>query len=83
MLRNDRGRLNADAQSDLDVLIARIIAVRNARAWAYKEPLRELLDRRQINVVRGIQHGCACVEPMKEVATFVRRHVDGIVARAQ
>jgi len=82
-LRNDRGKLNADAQTDLDALITRITTVRAARAWAYKEPLWELLDRQQINVVRGIQHGCTCVERMKEVATFVRRHVEGIVARAQ
>jgi transposase len=26
--------------------------VRTARAWAYKEQLREILERKQINVVR-------------------------------
>ena len=63
--------------------------VRTARAWAYKEQLREILDRKQINVVRGIlHHWCVCVmrskvEPMKEVAALVRRHLEGIVAWAQ
>jgi transposase len=62
---------------------------RTARAWAYKERLREILDRKQINVVRDtLNHWCVCVmrskvEPMKEVAALVRRHFDGIVAWAQ
>ena len=51
--------------------------------------MREILERRQINVVRDmLKHWCTCVmrskvEPMKEVATLVRRHLDGIVAWAQ
>jgi len=63
--------------------------VRTARAWAYKEQLREILERKQINVVRAaLQHWCTCVmrskvEPMKEVAALVRRHLEGIVAWAQ
>ena len=57
--------------------------------WLYKEQLREILDRKQINVVRGmLEHSCTCVmrskvEPMKEVAALVRRHMEGIVAWAQ
>ncbi|WP_144022249.1 transposase, partial [Caballeronia sordidicola] len=62
---------------------------RTARAWIYKEQLRELLDRKQINVMRdSLKHWCVCVmrskvEPMKEVAGLVRRHMEGIVAWAQ
>ncbi|RBC23139.1 ISL3 family transposase, partial [Xanthomonas oryzae pv. oryzae] len=60
-----------------------------ARAWLYKEQLREALDRKQINVMREmLKHWCVCVmrskvEAMKEVAALVRRHMDGIVAWAQ
>ncbi len=58
-------------------------------AWAYKEQLREILERKQINVVRDfLQHWCTWVtrskvDPMKEVAQLVRRHMAGIVAWAQ
>ena len=51
--------------------------------------MREILERKQINVVRAmLEHRCICVmrsklEPMKEVAALVRRHLDGIVAWAQ
>jgi len=88
-LLKDRSRLKPAAAADLDALIARLTTVRTARAWLYKEQLREILDRKQINVVRGmLEHWCTCVmrskvEPMKEVAALVRRHMEGIVAWAQ
>lgn len=88
-LLKDRADLRPEAAADLDALMARITRVRTARAWAYKEQLREILERKQINVVRAaLQHWCTCVmrskvQPMKEVATLVRRHLDGIVAWAQ
>ena len=88
-LLKDRSRLSPAAAADLDALIARLTTVRTARAWAYKEQLREILQRKQINVVRAmLQHWCSCVmrskvEPMKEVATLVRTHLEGIVAWAQ
>ena len=47
------------------------------------------LEREQFKVVRAmLGHGCTCVmrskvEPMKEVAARVRRHLLGIVAGAQ
>ena len=88
-LLNDRSRLKPEAAADLDALIARMTTVRTARAWLYKEQLREILERKQINVVRAmLAHWCTCVmrskvEPMKEVATLVRRHLEGIVAWAQ
>ena len=88
-LLKDRSRLNTRESADLDALIARMSTVRTARAWVYKEQLREILERKQANVVRKmLQHWCSCVmrskvEPMKEVAQLVRRHIDGIVAWAQ
>ena len=88
-LLKDRSRLKPEAAAELDDLIARMNTVRTARAWVYKERLREILARKQINVVRAmLQHWCICVmrskvEPMKEVATLVRRHLEGIVAWAQ
>jgi len=88
-LLKDRSRLQPEAAADLDALIARMTTVRTARAWFYKEQLREILERRQINVVRAmLAHWCTCVmrskvEPMKEVAVLVRRHLEGIVAWAQ
>jgi len=62
---------------------------RTARAWTYKEQLRIVLDKKQINVMRdSLKHWCVCVmrskvEAMKEVAGLVRRHMEGIVAWAQ
>ena len=88
-LLKDRARLKPDAAADLDALIAKLTTVRTARAWLYKERLREILERKQINVVRGmLEHWCTCVmrskvEPMKEVAALVRRHLEGILAWAQ
>lgn len=84
-----RQDLTPAAALDLDALIARLRSVRTARAWVYKEQLREILDRKQINVVRlMLGRWCAGVmrskvEPMKEVAALVRRHLEGIVAWAQ
>ncbi len=88
-LLKDRSKLQPDAVADLDALIAKITTVRTARAWLYKERLREILERKQINVVRAmLEHWCTCVmrskvEPMKEVAALVRRHIECIVAWAQ
>lgn len=87
-LLKDRSRLSPAAGADLDALIARMSTVRTARAWLYKEQLREILARKQINVVRAmLGHWCGCVmrskvEPMKEVAALVRKHLEGIVAWA-
>jgi len=87
-LLKDRSSLKPEAALNLDALIARMTTVRTARAWLYKERLREILERKQINVVRGmLEHWCTCVmrskvEPMKEVAALVRRHLEGIVAWA-
>jgi len=88
-LLKNRASLKPEAAADLDALIARMATVRTARAWVYKEQLREILARKQINVARDmLKHWCTCVmrskvEPMKEVAAMVRRHLKGIVAWAQ
>lgn len=88
-LLKDRASLRPEAAADLDALIAKMTTVRTARAWVYKEQLREILERKQINVVRTmLLHWCTCVmrskvEPMKDVAALVRRHIEGIVAWSQ
>lgn len=89
VLLKDRERLNESQRADLDTLIAQLTTKRTARAWLYREQLREILDRKQINVVRAmILQWCtnvmrSKVEPMKEVAQLIRNHLDGIVAWAQ
>jgi transposase len=88
-LLKGRDRLNRDQQSDLDALIAQATSKRTARAWLYREHLREILDRKQINIVSAmLKQWCSNVmrskvEPMKEVARMIRKHFDGIVAWAQ
>ena len=88
-LLKDRSSLNASQCADLDGLIAHITTKRTARAWLYREQLREILDRKQINVVSGLlAQWCtnvmrSKVEPMKDVAKMIRSHFDGIVAWAQ
>jgi transposase len=85
-LLKDRADLSAAAAADLDALIGRHTMSRTARAWIYKEQLRHILSRKQVNVVRAmLDYWCGCVmrskvTPMKEVAALVRRHLDGIVA---
>jgi len=88
-LLRDRASLTPDARADLDALIAQVTTKRTARAWLYKEQLREILERKQINVVRDMLTQWATnvmrskVEPMKAVAAMIRSHLDGIVAWAQ
>jgi transposase len=88
-LLKDAFSLKPEAGAALHGLINAPRLTRTARAWIYKEQLREVLDTRQINVVReSLKHWCVCVmrskiEAMKEVAALVRRHLEGIVAWAQ
>lgn len=88
-LLRDRASLTPDARADLDALIAQVTTKRTARAWLYKEQLREILERKQVNVVRDMLTQWATnvmrskVEPMKEVAKMIRNHLDGIVAWTQ
>ena len=84
-LLKDRSSLKPEAAADLDALIAKMTSVRTARAWLYKERLREILERKQINVVRALlEHWCTCVrrskvEPMKEVAWAQTRQTNGFL----
>lgn len=88
-LLRDYGELGATARAELDALLAKLTTRRTARAWVYREQLREILERKQINVVTGLLwRWCtnvmrSKVEPMKKVAQMVRDHFDGIVAWAQ
>ena len=88
-LLKDRDRLSDEGRADLDGLIAAAATKRTARAWLYREHLRDILDRKQINVVCAmLKTWCtnvlrSKVEPMKDVARMIRTHFDGIVAWAQ
>lgn len=79
-----------DAQrSDLQALIAQVVSKRTARAWIYREQLRDILNRKQVNVMRRMLHQWCTnvnrskVEPMKVVAKLIRSHMEGIVAWAK
>jgi transposase len=86
VLLKDRGKLRAAQRTELDGLLAHMTTKRTARAWQYREQLRELLTRKQPNVVRALlKQWCtnvlrSKVEPMKEVAEMIRNHFDGILA---
>lgn len=88
-LLKDRSRLSAARSADLDALLANLTTKRTARAWQYREDLREILHRKQINVVRDmLRQWCtnvmrSKVEPMKAVAQMIRNHLEGIVAWAR
>lgn len=85
-LLKDRRRLGAARRAELDALLANLTTKRTARAWQYREDLREILRRKQINVVRALlRQWCtnvmrSKVEPMKAVARLIRTHLEGIVA---
>ena len=88
-LLKDRTRLTDEGRADLDALVAQAATKRTARAWLYREHLREILDRKQINVVSAmLKQWCtnvlrSKVAPMKDVASMIRQHFDGIVAWTQ
>lgn len=85
-LLKDRAKLRAAQRAELDALLAHMTTNRTARAWQYREQLREILARKQPNVVRTLlKQWCtnvmrSKVEPMKEVAAMIRKHFDGILA---
>lgn len=88
-LLKDRDKLCAEQRNDLDALVAQFTSKRTARAWLYREQLRVILNRKQINIVSAmLTQWCANVmrskvEPMKDVARMIRNHFDGIVAWTQ
>ena len=85
----DRSKLSYEQATDLDRLVAQFTTKRTARAWLYREQLRDILDRKQINVVSTmLNRWCtnvlrSKVDPMKDVAIMIRGHFDGIIAWAQ
>ena len=88
-LLKDRDRLSVNQRADLDALVAQVTTKRTARAWLYREQLRDILNRKQIHVVSAmLVQWCtnvmrSKVQPMKEVARMIRKHFHGIVAWAQ
>jgi transposase len=88
-LVKDVSRLKPSEAPGLQAVLSQLTSLRTARAWQYKEQLREILDRKQVNVVSDmLKRWCRCVmrskvEPMKAVAQMIRAHFDGIVAWAQ
>src|SRR5215472_376848 len=85
-LLKDKSKLSRDQAHDLERLVVQFTTKRTARAWLYREQLRDILDRRQFNIVSAmLAQWCtnvmrSKVEPMKQVATMIRTHFDGIVA---
>lgn len=85
-LLKDRASLKPAQRADLDALLAHITSKRTARAWLYREQLREILNRKQPNIVRRLlRQWCvnvsrSKVEPMKAVARMIRDHFKGILA---
>ena len=87
-LLKDSRALSATARDDLEALMREVTTKRTARAWVYREPLREIRNRKQVNVVRlMLKPWCtnvsrSQVQPMKAVARLVRSHLEGICAWA-
>jgi transposase len=85
-LLKDKSKLSSEQAHDLHRLVIQFTTKRTARAWLYREQLRDILDRRQINIVSAmLAQWCtnvmrSKVEPMKQVAALIRAHFDGIVA---
>jgi len=88
-LLKDYHKLNHADQTEVDGLLGQLNVKRTARAWSYREQLREILDRKQINVVSNmLSQWCtnvmrSKVESMKDVARMIRSHFDGIIAWTQ
>jgi transposase len=85
-LLKDKSKLSSEQVHDLHRLVVQFTTKRTARAWLYREQLRDILDRRQINVVSAmLAQWCtnvmrSKVDSMKQVAALIRGHFDGIVA---
>jgi transposase len=82
----DRSKLSRGQREELDGLLVRMTTRRTARAWLYREQLREILSRKQPQVVRALlKQWCtnvlrSKVSPMKEVARMIRNHFEGVLA---
>lgn len=53
LLRN-RDELNEEDRAELDHLLSRIDTSRTEGAWSYREQLQDILQRKQVNVVRAM-----------------------------
>ena len=88
VLLKDRSKLTHAQRIELDGLLSRMTTTRTARAWQYREQLRDILTRKQPTVVARLLNGWCSnvlrskVEPMKHVAQMIRSHFDGILAWA-
>ena len=88
-LLKEASSLTKEARQERESLVVDVTVCRTARAWTYREQLREILQRKQPNVVReALLYWCTCVmrskvDAMKSVAKMVREHIDGIVAWAR
>jgi len=88
-LLKDVFSLKPEAGAALQTLLTAPRLTMTARAWAYKERLRLAMEHKQVNVMRRVLlHWCTCVmrskiDAMKQVATMIRSHIEGIVAWAQ
>lgn len=79
-----------DAQLDrLTGLLAGTPGKRTTRAWIQLQQLSDILQRKQINVVKRLLHQWCTnvnrskVQPMKAVAKMIRKHLHGIAAWAR
>jgi len=85
-LLRDPADLSPEDRAEVEALARQAAGKRTARAWQYREALREILQRKQPNVVRQLLEAWCTgvmrskVEPMKKVAKMIRNHLDGIVA---
>ena len=86
VLLKDRSKLTHTQRIELDGLLSRMTTTRTARAWQYREQLRDILTRKQPTVLARLLNGWCSnvlrskVEPMKKVAEMIRGHFDGILA---
>lgn len=86
VLLKDRAKLSHGQRAELDALLTHMTTKRTARAWQYRQQLREILTRKQPNVARALlKQWCtnvrrSKVEPMKEVASMILNHFDGVIA---
>jgi len=85
-LLKDRSKLNTAQRTEVDELLAHMTTKRTARAWHYREQLREVLTRKQPNLVRTLLNRWCTnvmrskVAAMREVAEMIRNHFEGVLS---
>ena len=88
-LLKDSGNLTVAQLAERGAFFAARPSACTTRAWSYREQLRVILDRKQVNVLdRELRAWCngvmrSKVDEMKRVAKMIRKHHDGIVAWAR